>query len=116
VHLFSPNQVVPQYYNKRRLSDEVSMSVIAFLALYVGTVGFVTLILTTLGLDFMTSISAAATAMGNVGPGIGEIIGPAGTFSSLPIVAKWVLSFTMMFGRLEIFTVFVVLHPDFWRR
>ena len=67
------------------------------------------------GLDLVTAVSAAATALGNVGPGLGDIVGPAGNFSPLPAAAKWILSFAMMLGRLELFTVLVLLRPEFWR-
>ncbi|MEE8123983.1 MAG: potassium transporter TrkG, partial [Alphaproteobacteria bacterium] len=66
-------------------------------------------------LDFLTSVSGAAAAIANVGPGLGPVIGPAGTFSSLPDMAKWLLSFGMLLGRLELFTVLVLLMPSFWR-
>ena len=68
-----------------------------------------------LDLDFVTSISAAVTALSNVGPGLGPIIGPAGNFLPLPDAAKWLLSFGMLLGRLELFTVLVLLMPRFWR-
>ncbi len=72
-------------------------------------------VLGALGLDLVTAISGAATALANVGPGLGEIIGPAGTFAPLPAAAKWLLAFGMLLGRLELFTVLVVLTPWFWR-
>ena len=65
---------------------------------------------------FMTGLSAAAAAVGNVGPGLRETIGPNGTYSGLPNGAKWALSFAMLLGRLELFTVLVLLRPEFWRR
>ena len=68
-----------------------------------------------IGLDFITAVSGAATAICNVGPALGEIIGPTGNFAALPDAAKWVLSFGMMLGRLELFTVMVMLAPSFWR-
>ena len=68
-----------------------------------------------LGLDFVTAVSGAASAMANVGPGLGEIIGPAGTYKTLPEAAKWLLAAGMMLGRLELFTVLVLLTPAFWR-
>jgi len=68
-----------------------------------------------MGLDFVTALSASATALGNVGPGIGGIIGPSGNFATLPDAAKWALSFQMMLGRLELFTVLVLFRPEFWR-
>ena len=67
-------------------------------------------------LDFLTSFSAAASAISNVGPGIGSIIGPNGNYSSLNSGAKWILSFTMLIGRLEIFTILVLLSITFWKK
>ena len=114
-HLISPRRVVTLTYNGRRLPDDVPFSIIAFLALYLSTVGIFTVILTSMGLDLVTASSSAATALGNVGPGLGEIVGPAGNFSTLPPAAKWVMSMAMMLGRLELFTVLVLFRPEFWR-
>ena len=111
-----PNRVVPELYGNTRLTQELSFSVLAFLVVYMGTVGVITLALAAFDLDLLTALSAAATSVGNVGPGIGPIIGPAGNFSSLPDGAKWILSFAMLMGRLELFTVIVLLDPDFWSR
>jgi trk system potassium uptake protein TrkH len=115
LHLMSPNRVVTLIYNRRRLPADVPFSVVAFLAIYMTTVGVFTMILAAIGLDLVTSLSAAAAAVGNVGPGLGEIVGPSGNYSSLPETAKWVLSFAMLLGRLELFTVLVLLRPEFWR-
>ena len=68
------------------------------------------------GLDFVTSISAAATSISNVGPGLGTIIGPNGNFSQLPDFSKWVLSFGMILGRLELFAILVLFLPSFWQK
>jgi trk system potassium uptake protein TrkH len=113
--LISPNRVVTLTYNGRRLPEDVPFSIVAFFAMYFGTVGVFTVILAALGLDLVTALSAAATAVCNVGPGLGEIVGPAGSFAPLPAAAKWVLSFAMLLGRLELFTVLVLLRPEFWR-
>ena len=67
------------------------------------------------GLDFITSISGAATSISNVGPGLGSIIGPNGNFSSLPDVSKWILSIGMILGRLELFAILVLFLPSFWK-
>jgi trk system potassium uptake protein TrkH len=115
LHLMSPNRVLPLVYNGRRLPDDVPFSVVAFLAIYMATVGIFTMLLTAMGLDFLTSVSSAATALGNVGPGLGDVVGPSGNFSTLPVAAKWVLSLAMLLGRLELFTVLVLLRPEFWR-
>jgi trk system potassium uptake protein TrkH len=75
-----------------------------------------TFLLCWFGLDFDTALTASATCLTNVGPGLGSIIGPAGNFASLPDAAKWVLSLAMILGRLEFFALFVLLVPEFWRR
>ena len=72
-------------------------------------------LLALMGLDLMTSLTAAATALTNVGPGLGDIVGPAGNFASLPVAAKWLLSFAMLMGRLELLTLMVLFTPMFWR-
>ncbi|MHC5652983.1 TrkH family potassium uptake protein [Stappia sp. ICDLI1TA098] len=111
-----PNRVVPELYGNTRLTPELSFSVLAFLVVYMGTVGIITLLLAAFDLDLVTALSAAATSVGNVGPGLGPIIGPSGNFAPLPDGAKWILSFAMLMGRLELFTVIVLLDPDFWSR
>jgi trk system potassium uptake protein TrkH len=95
--------------------DDVPYSVLAFLVAYAGTVGVLTLGLTASGLDLVTALTGAAQAVSNVGPGLGAVIGPAGNFASLSDTAKWLLSFGMLLGRLELFTVLVLLQRSFWR-
>mgnify|MGYP006204267505 CR=1 FL=1 len=75
----------------------------------------IALALSLLGLDWMTALTGAASTVSGVGPGLGETIGPAGNFSTLPDAAKWILSLGMLLGRLEIITVFVLCIPAFWR-
>jgi trk system potassium uptake protein len=89
--------------------------VMAFIFVYAAAVGLIALGLAAVDLDWVTSLSGAATALGNVGPGLGPIIGPAGNFSSLPDSAKWMLSIGMLLGRLELFTLLVLFVPRFWR-
>jgi trk system potassium uptake protein TrkH len=115
INLISPHRVVSLVYNCRRVPEDVPFSVIAFLGAYMASVGVVTVVLTAMDLDFVTALTAAATAFGNVGPGLGEIVGPAGNFSTLPPTAIWVLSIAMLLGRLELFTVLVLFRPEFWR-
>ncbi|NVK34032.1 MAG: TrkH family potassium uptake protein [Rhodobacteraceae bacterium] len=111
-----PSRVMSEEYGGTRLTPELSFSVLAFLVVYLGSVGMITLALSFFDLDLLTAISAAATSVGNVGPGLGPIIGPSGNFAPLPDGAKWLLSFAMLLGRLELFTVLVLLDPDFWSR
>jgi trk system potassium uptake protein TrkH len=113
--LVRPHGVFIAYYNNRPITDDVATSVMSFFFFYV--LVFVTLsaLLGVIGLDFLTAVSGAASAISNVGPGLGEIIGPAGTYTDLPGAAKWVLSAGMLLGRLELFTILILLAPSFWR-
>ena len=113
--LLSPNGVFIAYYNKKPIPNSVEESVMSFFFLFMAIFGLLALSLGLLGLDFITATSGAATAISNVGPGLGDVIGPAGTFASLPDAAKWLLSGGMLLGRLEIFTVLILLAPSFWR-
>lgn len=110
-----PHRVYPLRYRYAPISDEAIRSVIAFFFFFIASFAALSLALGLFGLDYVTAISGAATAMANVGPGLGPIIGPAGTFTSLPDGAKWLLCFGMLLGRLEVFTVLVLLTPAFWR-
>ena len=67
------------------------------------------------GLDFLSSISGAASAISNVGPGLGDVIGPDGNYKTIPDVSKWILAIGMLLGRLELFAVLVLFFPSFWR-
>ncbi|WP_310619346.1 TrkH family potassium uptake protein [Flexibacterium corallicola] len=111
-----PNRVISESYGSTRLTPELTFSVLAFLVVYLGTVGLLTLVLSAFNLDLVTAVSAAATSVGNVGPGLGTTIGPSGNFGPLPDAVKWILSAAMLLGRLELFTVIILLDPDFWSR
>lgn len=113
--LTTPRRIVILRYAGRRVPEDIPNSVLAFLTAFFGVIAVFTMVLTMLGLDFVTALSAATTAITNVGPGLGPIIGPAGNFAPLPDTAKWVLSAAMLLGRLELFAVLVLLDPDFWR-
>jgi trk system potassium uptake protein TrkH len=113
--LVHPNAVFSRTLDGQPLTDETVSSVAAFALAFASTVGLTAVLLAAAGNDFLTSFSAAATATANVGPGIGEVIGPASNFSSLSDVSKWILTAAMLLGRLEIFTLLILLTPDFWR-
>ncbi len=113
--LVQPHGVFIAYYNRKPISDQVVSSVMGFFFVFVLSFAVLALALGSLGLDFLTSVSGAATAIANVGPGLGEVIGPAGTFATLPDAAKWLLAGGMLLGRLELFTVLVLFSPAFWR-
>ena len=103
-------------YDKNIIDDKFMSSVISFIFLYVIIFFSLTAILSLTGLDFVTSISGAATSISNVGPGLGDTIGPNGNFSSLENSSKWVLSLGMILGRLELFAILVLFIPSFWRK
>jgi len=113
--LVRPNQIVSVRYGAQNLSDEVAASALGFVFVYFATFALFAVALSFTELDALTAISASATAISNVGPGVGEIIGPSGNFSTLPDLAKWLLSIEMILGRLELMSTFVMLLPVFWR-
>ena len=114
-HLLHPSAVFPRSMQGRPLTDEIVASVMAFSLAFASTVGIVAMLLAAAGNDFVTSFSAAATATANVGPGIGDTIGPTFNFASLTDPSKWIICVAMLLGRLEIFTVLIFLTPAFWR-
>jgi len=114
-HLLQPNGVFIPYYNKRPIPDEVIVSVLSFFFVFFFSFSILALGLGILGLDFITAISSAATAIANVGPALGPVVGPSGTFQSLPDAAKWLMSGGMLLGRLELFTVIVLFSRTYWR-
>ncbi|MCH7935985.1 MAG: TrkH family potassium uptake protein [Proteobacteria bacterium] len=114
-HLLQPHGVFIPYYNRRPISDEVIVSVLSFFFMWFLSFSLLALGLGLLGLDFLTAFSAAASAIANVGPALGPIVGPSGTFQSLSDEAKWLLSGGMLLGRLELFTVIVLFSRAFWR-
>ena len=113
--LIQPSGVFLPRYNGTPISKNVSAAVLSFFTLFAFCFMVFAVLLSTYGLDFLTSMSAAAQAIGNIGPGLGDIIGPAGNYATLPNGAKWLLSFAMVFGRLELFTVLVLFTVRFWR-
>ncbi len=113
--LVTPHGVFQQRYNGRPVPLDISLSVVAFVAAYLFALAAMTIALAAHGLDLMTAYSAVAACLGNVGPGLGEIVGPSGNFRSLPNSAIWILSFAMILGRLELFTVLVLFTRHFWR-
>jgi len=113
--LHTPHGLFPLQYEGRRLQADQLNGVIAYFSIFFLCLIVLTLVLALLGLDLLTSLSGALTSLTNVGPGVGEIIGPAGNFAALSDPVKWVLCFGMYLGRLEMMTVLVVLVPNFWR-
>lgn len=111
----SPHGVFTPRYDGRPVGADVLSSVMSFFMFFVVSLGLISVALSLTGLDFVTSISGAAAALANIGPGLGEIIGPAGNFSSLNDTAKWILIIAMWIGRLELLAVYVMFTAKFWR-
>lgn len=111
----TPHGVFVARFDGRPISDEILSSVIAFFVLFVVSLGVFSVALALTGLDFVTAVSGAATALACVGPGLGDIIGPAGNFASLNDTAKWILIFAMLCGRLELLAVYAIFTVRFWR-
>ena len=113
--LISPNSVIITKYNNQKISDNFINSVIIFIFTFLFIFFIIAMLLSISGLDFITSISGAASSISNVGPGLGDIIGPNGNYKDIPEISKWILSFGMLLGRLELFAVLVLFFPSFWR-
>ncbi len=113
--LIYPNSVFIVKYNNQKISDGFINSVIVFIFLFLFIFLIIAILLSISGLDFLTSISGAASAISNVGPGLGDIIGPNGNYKTIPDLSKWILSIGMLLGRLELLAVLVLFIPSFWR-
>ena len=113
--LIRPHAVVVSYYNQKPIPENVAESVMGFFFLYIISFAIIACLLGGLGLDLITAISGAASAIGNVGPGLGDIIGPSGTYQSIPELGKLFLCAGMILGRLEIFAILVMFSPLFWK-
>ena len=111
----SPHGIFTPRYAGRPVGEDVLNSVMSFFMFFVVTLGVLSVALAMTGLDFVTSISGAATALANIGPGFGDQIGPAGNFAGLNDTAKWLLSAAMLIGRLELMAVYVIFTVGFWR-
>ncbi len=110
-----PKGIFIMKYDQNPIDDKFISSIISFIFMYLIIFFVLTALLSLTGLDFITSISGAATSISNVGPGLGSTIGPNGNFSSLPDISKWILSIGMILGRLELFAILVLFLPSFWR-
>jgi len=111
----SPHGIFTPRYDGRPVGPDVLSSVMSFFMFFIVTLGLVAVALSLTGLDFVTSVSGASAALANIGPGLGDVIGPAGNFSTLNDTAKWILTVAMLIGRLELMAVYVILTVNFWR-
>ena len=110
-----PKGIFVMKYDRNPIDNRFIASIISFIFMYLMIFFILTALLSLSGLDFITSISGAATSISNVGPGLGSIIGPNGNFSTLPDISKWILTIGMILGRLELFAILVLFLPSFWR-
>ncbi|MEO0612524.1 MAG: TrkH family potassium uptake protein [Pseudomonadota bacterium] len=113
--LSHPHAVAVMHYNGRPLTMDIFISVLSFFFVYFASFATLAVLLTGFEMDTITAISAAGSAIANVGPGLGDVVGPAGNFSTLAPGAKWLIAGGMLLGRLEFFTIFVLFSPAFWR-
>ena len=103
-------------FNRKTVTENTYFSIISFFFIYILIFILSSICLSFFGLDFLTALSASASAISNVGPGIGEIIGPLGNYYSINDKAKWILALTMLIGRLEIFTILILFSKNFWKK
>lgn len=113
--IHSPNALLTPRYDGKPVSDEVLSSVMVFFVTFILSMGFLSVALGMTGLDMITAVSGAASALANIGPGLGPEIGPAGNYAGLPDAAKWLLAAAMLAGRLELLAVLAIFTPQFWR-
>jgi trk system potassium uptake protein TrkH len=113
--MIHPNAIIPLKFNRQTVDSKILTNILAFFVLYIIIFGISTVFFMVFEPDLETSMGAVATSMGNIGPGLGSV-GPAATFAHIHPVGKWFLSFLMLIGRLELFTVLVLFSPSFWKR
>jgi trk system potassium uptake protein TrkH len=113
--LLHPNAVLPVRIGKRSIPQDIVTNICGFFLIYLFLFIIGIIFMSILGLDIVSSIGSVAATIGNIGPGLGGV-GPSGNYANIPIIGKWFLSFLMLFGRLEIFTVIVLIMPIFWKK
>ena len=110
-----PSAIIPVRLNKKAVHRDITFNILAFIMIYISVFAFGSIMMAWIGVDFDTAIGSVATSLGNIGPGLGDV-GPVDHFGGIPTAGKWVLSFLMLLGRLELFTVMILLTPYFWRK
>ncbi|MBI9036046.1 MAG: TrkH family potassium uptake protein [Bacteroidales bacterium] len=113
--LIHPKAIIPVRFNGKSVPQDIVFNILAFFMIYMIIFGLSMLVMIAVGLDFQTAIGSVAASLGNIGPGIGKV-GPVENYSAIPIVGKWFLSFLMLLGRLELFTVLIILSPSFYKK
>lgn len=110
-----PSAIIPVRLNKKAVNRDITYNILAFIMIYISIFAVGSVIMAWIGSDFLTAIGSVATCLGNIGPGLGDV-GPVDNFAAIPDTGKWFLSFLMLLGRLELFTVLILLTPYFWRK
>ena len=110
-----PSAVIPVRLHNKAISEHIAFNIVAFIIIYILLFGVGALLLSISGLDFLSAVGASATAIGNIGPGFG-VVGPVSNFAGVPFLSKWLLTFLMLLGRLELFTVLILFTGAFWRK
>ncbi len=113
--LIHPNAVLPLRFNNKPVTKDITFNVLAFMIIYIMVFAVGSVIMSLMGVEFITAIGSVATSIGNIGPGLGSV-GPVENFASIPLGGKWFLTFLMLLGRLELFTVLILFTPYFWRK
>jgi trk system potassium uptake protein TrkH len=113
--LVHPHAVLPVRLNGKLVSQDIIFNVLAFFLIYIIIFALGTFVMSLMGLDFETAIGSTVATLGNIGPGIGSV-GPVDNYANIPPFGKWFLSFLMLLGRLELFTVLILFSPAFWKR
>ncbi len=113
--LIHPMAVVPVRINKKSIPSDIINNFLAFLLIYMLLIFSGSMIMSVFNMDFVSALGATAATLGNIGPGLGSV-GPVETYSHIPAIGKWILSFFMLVGRLELFTVLLLLSPSFWKK
>ena len=113
--LLHPSAIIPVRFNGKAVSRDITFNVLAFIMIYILIFCIGSLAVSAFGLNFKTALGAVATTLGNIGPGIGQV-GPVDNFAYLPTGVKWILSFLMLLGRLELFTIMILFTPYFWQK
>ena len=109
-----PSAVLPVRYNRKAVNRDVTFHVLAFMMIYFLIFSLGSVVMAWVGLDFESALGSVATSLGNIGPGIGSV-GPVSNFAHIPVTGKWILTFLMLMGRLELFTVLILFTPYFWK-
>lgn len=112
--LIHPRAVIPVRFNENSVPPEILANIAAFFLFYIGIFVLGTIFMSALGVDFQSAMGSVATSIGNIGPAIGSV-GPSHNFAHIPDIGKWLLSFLMLLGRLELFTILIIFSPSFWK-